>query len=101
MLSCLQQCTSAEKRHVWFVFDGMGAQWHGMGRDLMQLDVFRQSIMESDAVLRPYGLKLYDLLMTGDEDAFNDIINTFVGIAAIQVGLHWCGSGRFALLLFR
>ena len=78
----------------------MGAQWHGMGRDLMQLDVFRQSIMESDAVLRPYGLKLYDLLMTGDEDAF-DILNTFVGIAAIQVGLHCCYSIRFALLLFR
>ena len=92
MLSCLQQCTSAEKCPIWFVFAGMGAQWHGMGRDLMQLDVFCQSIMESDAVLRPYGLQLYDLLMTGDEDAFNNILNSFVGIVAIQVGWHCCCS---------
>ena len=101
MLSCLQQCTSAEKRPVWFVFAGMGTQWHGMGRDLMQLDVFRQSIMESDAVLQPYGLRLYDLLMTGDEDAFNDTLNSFIGIAAIQVGCHCWYSGRLSLLLSR
>ena len=76
---------SAEKRPVWFVFAGMGTQWHGMGRDLMQLDVFCQSIMRSDEVLRPHGIRLYDLLMTGEEEAFNDTLNSFICIAAIQV----------------
>ena len=70
---------------MWFVFAGMGTQWHGMGRDLMQLNVFKQSIMKSDAVLRQQGLKLYDLLMEGDETTFKDTLNSFVGIAAIQV----------------
>ncbi|XP_064637682.1 fatty acid synthase-like isoform X2 [Lineus longissimus] len=76
-----------EKRPVWYVFSGMGTQWPGMGRDLMDIDVFHQSIMKSDIVLRPYGISLYDLLMKGDEKAFDNTLNSFVGVAAIQVGL--------------
>ena len=64
----------------------MGTQWHGMGRDLMQLRVFKQSIMRSDAILRQHDLQLYDMLMNGDERTFNETLNSFVGIAAIQVG---------------
>ena len=70
---------------MWFVFAGMGTQWPHMGRDLMTLDCFRESIMRSDALLRPYGVQLCDLLMDSQEDTFNDTVNSFVGIAAIQV----------------
>lgn len=72
---------------MWFVFAGMGTQWHGMGRDLMEVQVFRESIMKSDVLLKQYKINLYDLLMEGDESVFNDTLNSFVGIAAIQVGL--------------
>ncbi len=65
----------------------MGTQWHGMGRDLMQLDTFRNSILKSDAVLKQYGINLYDLIMTGEEVAFEQTLNSFVGIAAIQVNI--------------
>ena len=58
-----------------------------MGRDLMTLDTFHQSILQSDNVLRPYGIELYNMLMTGDDKTFDDTLNSFVGIAAIQVAL--------------
>ena len=70
---------------MWFVFAGMGTQWHGMGRRLMELDVFRQSILRSDALLKPFGLHLYDIIMEGDQATFEDTLKSFVGIAAIQV----------------
>jgi len=82
---CHVQKVSSEVRPVWFVFAGMGTQWPHMGRDLMTLDCFRESIMRSDTVLRPYGIQLCDLLMDSKEDTFNDTVNSFVGIASIQV----------------
>jgi hypothetical protein len=56
-----------------------------MGRDMMALDVFKKSIMKSDAVLSVHGVKLYDLIMTAEESAFEDTVNSFIGIVAIQV----------------
>lgn len=70
---------------MWFVFAGMGTQWHGMGRSMMQIKGFYESIMRSDAVLKPYDLNLYDLIMTGDSSVFDSTVHSFVGIAAIQV----------------
>jgi len=84
----LIQNVSSEVRPVWYVFAGMGTQWSQMGRDLMSLECFRESIMRSDAVLRPYGVQLCDIIMHSTEDTFKNIVNSFVGIAAIQVNCH-------------
>ena len=32
----------AEKRPLWFVMAGMGAQWHEMGRDMLRYETFRR-----------------------------------------------------------
>lgn len=56
-----------------------------MGRKMMENEVFRQSIMKSDEVLKPYNINLYDMLMEGEEATFENTVNSFVGIAAIQV----------------
>ena len=82
---CCVQKVSSGVRPVWFVFTGMGCQWPQMGRDLMTLDCFRESIMRSDALLKPYGIDLCDLIMDSKDDTFNDIVNSFVGNVAIQV----------------
>ncbi|XP_069122700.1 fatty acid synthase-like [Argopecten irradians] len=82
----IQPCDTTE-RPVWFVFAGMGAQWYGMGRQMMEIDDFKKSILKSDAVLRPYSLCLYDFLMKGEEKMFEDTLHSFVSIAAIQVAL--------------
>lgn len=66
----------------------MGSQWPGMGKSLMCLEAFRASIMKSEAVLQPLGIKLSQLLMESTAETFNNTLNSFVGIAAIQVNLY-------------
>lgn len=64
---------------------GMGTQWAGMGRSLMQLQDFKASIQRSDLALKDTGLCVSHLLMEADENTFEDTVHAFVGLAAIQV----------------
>jgi len=80
-----EQKVSADGRPVWFVFSGMGTQWAHMGRDLMTLDCFRESVVRSDALLRPYGVDLIELLMNSTEETFNDVVSSFASIVSVQV----------------
>ena len=80
-----QKSSSQGNSPVWFVFAGMGTQWQGMGRQMMEIDIFKKSILQSDTILKPYSVHLYDLIMEGDASAFENIVHSFVGIAAIQV----------------
>lgn len=77
----------ATKHPVVWMFTGMGCQWAGMGVSLMQLDIFRESIERCHKVLEPYGLDLISIITSPDTTTFDQIINSFVGIAAIQVAL--------------
>uniref|UniRef100_A0A8C2CHT2 Fatty acid synthase n=1 Tax=Cyprinus carpio TaxID=7962 RepID=A0A8C2CHT2_CYPCA len=61
------------------------ALWAGMGRTLMQLPEFRESILRSDVALKHTGLCVSRLLMDADESTFEDTVHAFVGLAAIQV----------------
>ncbi|XP_074967591.1 fatty acid synthase [Phalacrocorax aristotelis] len=72
-------------RPLWYICSGMGTQWKGMGLSLMKLNLFRQSILRSDEALKSTGLKVSDLLLQADEDSFEDPVNAFVGLAAIQI----------------
>ncbi|XP_041363356.1 fatty acid synthase-like [Gigantopelta aegis] len=83
----IEKYSGEVNRPIWFVFAGMGTQWLGMGRQMMKLDAFRHSILKCEAYLRPHGIMLFDLLMNGDENTFENTIHSFVGIAAIQVAL--------------
>ena len=60
-----------------------------MGKKMLEIDVFRESILKSDAILKPYNIHLYDLLMNSDESSLDDIVNSFVGIAATQVYCYY------------
>ena len=37
---------------VWFVFNGMGRQWVGMGRDMLNIPTFNASIRRSATTLQ-------------------------------------------------
>nr|AKG51661.1 fatty acid synthase [Oryzias sinensis] len=81
------QQAPAAARPVWYVCSGMGTQWAGMGRSLMNLPEFRESILRSDSALKDTGLVVSRLLMEADDSTFEDTVHAFVGLAAIQVAL--------------
>ena len=65
----------------------MGSQWASMAKDLMHLEVFRNSINRCADALRPEGVDLVKILTESDESTFDHILNSFVSIAAVQVAL--------------
>ncbi|XP_029167464.1 fatty acid synthase-like [Nylanderia fulva] len=74
-------------RPIWFVFSGMGSQWPGMGTDLLKFPIFAEAIQKCDAALRPRGIDIIHILTTKDKSIFDNILHSFVGIAAVQIGL--------------
>lgn len=75
------------KRPVVWVFSGMGSQWTEMGASLMEIPMFRSSIEQCHKVLKPYGLDLISIITANDKTMFDNILHSFVGIAAIQIAL--------------
>lgn len=78
---------SNDKRPLWYVFSGMGSQWPGMAKHLMRIEPFKQSIRKCAAALKPHGLNLEEILIEGTETTFDNVLNSFVSIAAMQVAL--------------
>ena len=68
----------------------MGAQWSGMGRDLMKLKLFRHSIVRSAVILAKYDIDLFQLILSSKSSDLDQPVNSFVGIAAIQIALVDC-----------
>lgn len=75
------------KRPVWYVFDGMGSQWPGMGSELMALPVFAKAIDECHDYLLPFGVNLKNVITSFDPTVLEDSVNSFIGIMAIQIGM--------------
>jgi fatty acid synthase len=65
----------------------MGSQWVGMGKELMKLHVFKNAIEKCHAALTPYSIDLLSVLTSEDPTLFDNILNSFIGIAAVQVKL--------------
>ena len=63
----------------------MGSQWPGMGKRLMDLPLFRESIERSHKILESKGLDLIKIITENDPNVFDNVLHSFVGIAAIQV----------------
>lgn len=75
------------KRPVVWVFSGMGSQWCEMGTSLLSIPMFKASIDHCHKVLKPYGLDLISILTSTDKTMFDNILHSFVGIAAIQIAI--------------
>ncbi|XP_043668271.1 fatty acid synthase-like [Vespula pensylvanica] len=78
---------SDRKKPICFIFSGINSQWPGMGQALIRLPIFAKAIEKCDAVLKPHKLNIYEILTKKDNTIFDNILHTFVGIAAIQIGL--------------
>ncbi|KAI5710713.1 hypothetical protein M8J75_010956 [Diaphorina citri] len=78
----------SNNRPVWLLFSGMGSQWQAMGKDLMKFPVFARAVAKCDSVLKENNVDIMNIL-TNEEDKtiFDNILNSFVGIACVQIGL--------------
>uniref|UniRef100_A0A915HMA7 Malonyl-CoA:ACP transacylase (MAT) domain-containing protein n=1 Tax=Romanomermis culicivorax TaxID=13658 RepID=A0A915HMA7_ROMCU len=66
----------------------MGSQWAGMGRELMCIDIFRESVLACSRAIEPFGISPLKLITEGtDEDFKDNTLHCFLGICAIQIGL--------------
>jgi len=55
------------------------------GADMMRFPVFDKAIKKCDTVLRSRGVDIINILTNKDETIFDNILHSFVGIAAVQV----------------
>lgn len=81
----VQHYTGLKRPLVW-VFSGMGSQWTGMGAALMAIPIFKEAIDKCHRVMETKGLDLIDII-TNPDNKFENILHSFVGIAAIQIGI--------------
>ncbi|XP_068156554.1 fatty acid synthase [Drosophila tropicalis] len=82
----VQHYTGLKRPIVW-VYSGMGSQWTEMGASLMIIPRFRQSIEVCHQTLLSKGLDLIHILTSNDPAIYQNILHSFVGIAAVQIGL--------------
>jgi fatty acid synthase len=71
---------------VW-VFPGVGSQWRQMGKSFMEIPVIKNSIENCHKLLAVKGIDLLDIITSDDPEIFDNIVNTFVGTVAIQIGM--------------
>ena len=72
-------------RPVWFIFSGMGSQWHMMGKSLLNLPLFAETVAKCDKVLRRKNIDIYEILTSCDPALYDNVVNAFVGIITVQV----------------
>lgn len=52
---------------------------------MLKFPIFAKAVKKCDDVLRPRGVDIYNILTNKDKSTFDNILNSFVGIAAVQV----------------
>lgn len=81
------QLFTTERRPIVWVFAGIGSQWPGMGTDLLKIPTFAETIQKCHDVLKPKGLDLLQIITSEDKTTFDNVMNSYVGIAAIEMAL--------------
>lgn len=76
-----------ERRPIWFMYSGMGSQWPSMAKSLMALPIFANAINNCHKILESKGINLLDIVCKDEPTMFDTILHSFVGIAAVQIGL--------------
>lgn len=82
-----QEINYNTKRPIWFVFSGMGSQWSGMGRDLLNIKVCKHSLQQCADVLKPLGIDLIDIITNSNKETYDNVMNSTVAIIAIEIAL--------------
>ncbi|TPX07104.1 uncharacterized protein E0L32_010999 [Thyridium curvatum] len=81
---------AATKPRIGFVFNGQGAQWHAMGRELISAyPVFRKAIQEADQILKEHGAE-WSLIEELMRDAKSTRVSEVELSQPISVALQLC-----------
>ncbi|GAB6033129.1 hypothetical protein CHUAL_012739 [Chamberlinius hualienensis] len=79
--------TTTERKQLWYIFTGMGCQWKGMAREMMQLPPFRDTILRANDILKRYNISMTDLIYSEDDKIFDTLTNSTLCISLTQVGI--------------
>ena len=82
----MENCSSANPP-LWVIFPGMGSQWSGMGKDLMKVEPFAESVQRSRTTLLNLGIDLDQLLKESNDSIFENIHHAMLTIATMQLAL--------------
>ena len=81
---------------ILFCFTGQGAQWYGMGRELLSHDVYLQSVKAADAhLLDIAGWSVLEELQRSEDESninkpeFSQTLCTVVQVALVDLLRHW------------
>ncbi|XP_059048229.1 fatty acid synthase-like [Achroia grisella] len=78
---------SGLRRPIWFMYSGIGTQWSGVATTLMTMPAFDAAIEKCHKILKPKGINLTKIVTDVDYTSIDNILNSFIGIVAIQIGL--------------
>lgn len=78
---------NVEKRPIVWVFTGMGCQWPEMGKDLLRLPIFAETISKCHDILAGRNVDLKHIITSSEGDTFDNILNSYVAITSIEVAL--------------
>ncbi|XP_070498587.1 fatty acid synthase-like [Chironomus tepperi] len=81
------QYFNGTRRPIVFVYSGIGSQWIEMGRNLMDISLFADSIEKSHNILVKKGIDLKKIITSADEATFDNVMHSYVGIVAIEIAL--------------
>lgn len=74
-------------RPIWYIFSGIESQWTGMGKDLLSIEIFKETVGRCSGLLRSKGIDLMNLIQSAGDNVFDNIVNSLVCIVAIQLAL--------------
>ena len=77
----------SQKRPLWIVFPGMGSQYAEMGKDLLQIDVFAESMHRSRETLKSVNIDLDQILEPRNDSIYKNIHHAMMAITAVQMAL--------------
>ena len=83
----VESCDRGGNRPVWIIFPGMGSQWNEMGKDLMKIEPFSESLRKSRDTMKNLGLDLDAMLQPNNKTIFDDIHHAVMVITAMQIAL--------------
>ncbi|EED14251.1 polyketide synthase, putative [Talaromyces stipitatus ATCC 10500] len=81
---------AGNKPRIGYVFTGQGAQWHNMGKELLEYPVYRRSMEEASEYMKSIGAEwsvLNELLVSKENSRVNSPALSHPCCAALQIAL--------------